>query len=203
MPHSGGAEMRAFAETHGSMMTNVPNGRIGTRRRLDRLYASQELVGPARAVLGPKVQAVSLTHRQVTTTLDVPGLAEIGRGHFKLGLHLLEGAAPSLLGARLHSSYSGAQTQGLAPLEAWAVAKRSMAQLAQAWSVANARFSMRQGDVGRKVAAAAVRARFGHAPKDAWGEKSVFIRLKQVRAADVISVETAPQLSQLHTSRRP
>lgn len=199
VPHSGGAEMRALAETHGlvdlyrhlyrdgTMTTNVPNGRIGTRRRLDRVYASQELVGLARAVLGPRVQAVSSTHRQVTTMLDVPGLAEIGRGHFKLGLHLLEGAAPSLLGARLQSSYSGARTQGLAPLEAWAVAKRSLAQLAQAWSVANARFSRRQGDVSRKVAGAAVRARFGHAPKDAWGEKSVFIRLKQVRAADVIS----------------
>ncbi|SGZ28392.1 BQ5605_C027g10327 [Microbotryum silenes-dioicae] len=178
----GGQEMRDLATANNlfdAYRLHHPKGRAttnrsapGTCRRLDRIYAP----------------VLKSTHSMVVAPFQVPGAIDIGPGKFKLGLHVIEGDATcEYLTSIVRILYNKALLQTPNdPPAAWTSTKHRLLPELQALARTFARF--RRGGSEQERAdhsryGAALRSRLD--PSLA-GPSSIFIRLRKVRASDLI-----------------
>ncbi|SGY32001.1 BQ5605_C002g01301 [Microbotryum silenes-dioicae] len=159
----------------------------GTCRRLDRIYVSPDWVD---LFYDHKIWAPVLksTHSMVVARFQVPGAIDIGPGKFKLGLHVIEGDATcEYLTSIVRTLYNKALLQTPNdPPAAWTSTKHRLLPELQALARTFARF--RRGGSEQERAdhsryGAALRSRLD--PSLA-GPSSIFIRLRKVRASDLI-----------------
>ncbi|SGY12609.1 BQ5605_C011g06555 [Microbotryum silenes-dioicae] len=193
----GGQEMRDLATANNlfdAYRLHHPKGRAttnhsapGTCRRLDRIYVSPDWVDLFH---DHKIWAVVLksTHSMVVARFQVPGAIDIGPGKFKLGLHVIKGDATcEYLTSIVRTLYNKALLQTPNdPPAAWTSTKHRLLPELQALARTFARF--RRGGSEQERAdhsryGAALRSRLD--PSLA-GPSSIFIRLRKVRASDLI-----------------
>ncbi|SCV70771.1 BQ2448_3533 [Microbotryum intermedium] len=159
----------------------------GTCRRLDRIYVSPDWVDlfHDHKIWAPVLKS---THSMVVARFQVPGAIDIGPGKFKLGLHVIEGdATREYLSSTVQTLYNEALLQTPDdPKAAWTTTKHRLLPQLQALARTLARFR-RGGSVEEKADhsryGAALRSRLD--PSLA-GPSSIFIRLRKVRASDLI-----------------
>ncbi|SGY96826.1 BQ5605_C035g11364 [Microbotryum silenes-dioicae] len=193
----GGQEMRNLATANNlfdAYRLHHPKGRAttnhsapGTCRRLDRIYVLPDWVNlfHDHKIWAP---VLKLTHSMVVARFQVPGAIDIGPGKFKLGLHMIEGDATcEYLTSIVRTLYNKALLQTPNdPPAAWTSTKHRLLPELQALARTFARF--RRGGSEQERAdhsryRAAVRSRLD--PSLA-GPSSIFIRLRKVRASDLI-----------------
>ncbi|SGZ27866.1 BQ5605_C026g10209 [Microbotryum silenes-dioicae] len=159
----------------------------GTCRRLDRIYVSPDWVDlfHDHKIWAPVLKS---THSMVVARFQVPGAIDIGPGKFKLGLHVIEGDATcEYLTSIVRTLYNKALLQTPNdPPAAWTSTKHRLLPELQALARTFARF--RRGGSEQERAdhsryGAALRSRLD--PSLA-GPSSIFIRLRKVRASDLI-----------------
>ncbi|SGY13821.1 BQ5605_C010g05985 [Microbotryum silenes-dioicae] len=193
----GGQEMRDLATANNlfdAYRLHHPKGRAttnrsapGTCRRLDRIYVSPDWVDlfHDHKIWAPVLKS---THSMVVARFQVPGAIDIGPGKFKLGLHVIEGDATcEYLTSIVRTLYNKALLQTPNdPPAAWTSTKHRLLPELQALARTFARF--RRGGSEQERAdhsryGAALRSRLD--PSLA-GPSSIFIRLRKVRASDLI-----------------
>ncbi|SCV71979.1 BQ2448_4673 [Microbotryum intermedium] len=159
----------------------------GTCRRLDRIYVSPDWVDlfHDHKIWAPVLKS---THSMMVARFQVPGAIDIGPGKFKLGLHVIEGDATcEYLSSTVQTLYNEALLQTPDdPKAAWTTTKHRLLPQLQALARTLARF--RRGGSEQERAdhsryGAALRSRID--PSLA-GPSSIFIRLRKVRASDLI-----------------
>ncbi|SCV71852.1 BQ2448_4546 [Microbotryum intermedium] len=159
----------------------------GTCRRLDRIYVSPDWVDlfHDHKIWAPVLKS---THSMVVARFQVPGAIDIGPGKFKLGLHVIGGDATcEYLSSTVQTLYNEALLQTPDdPKAAWTTTKHRLLPQLQALARTLARFR-RGGSVEERADhsryGAALRSRID--PSLA-GPSSIFIRLRKVRASDLI-----------------
>ncbi|SCV74983.1 BQ2448_8012 [Microbotryum intermedium] len=159
----------------------------GTCRRLERIYVSPDWVDlfHDHKIWAPVLRS---THSMAVARFQVPGAIDIGPGKFKLGLHVIEGDATcEYLSSTVQTLYNEALLQTPDdPKAAWTTTKHRLLPQLQALARTLARF--RRGGSEQERAdhsryGAALRSRID--PSLA-GPSSIFIRLRKVRASDLI-----------------
>lgn len=167
------------------LYTNDPGPGRG-KRRLDRIYLSPDLV-PFLKSTTDWARMVSSTHVPVVTRLYLPGSVELGPSKFKLGIHIFESTETKEyltdLVRDLHTSCTTSHNAN--PLAAWRATKEALLPKLQELSRVVTRFR-RECQPER----AALMSRYGCAMRarvdpTLAGPSSIFIRLRQVRAADL------------------
>ncbi|SCV70957.1 BQ2448_3719 [Microbotryum intermedium] len=193
----GGQEMRDLATANN--LSDVyrlhhPKGRDttnrsapGTCRRLDRIYVSPDWVDlfHDHKIWAPVLKS---THSMVVARFQIPGAIDIGPGKFKLGLHVIEGDATcEYLTFTVRTLYNEALLQTPNdPSAAWTSTKHRILPELQALARTLARFRR-----GGSVEERADHSRYGAALRSRLdpslaGPSSIFIRLRKVRASDLI-----------------
>jgi hypothetical protein len=192
----GGAELRNLLLSHtlsDSYRQIYPrkqffsnSGTNGTDRRLDYIFLCPHLKNLVQRC--QSWQARDSTHVPIVVDLAIPGLTPTGPGSFKFGLHHLkrEGMPEYLQGltARLHALSTEAFPQD--KLAAWDKTKISLQVHLSDLSRSMAKMDRKASEESRErksQAGAVLRARLN---QDHAGKSSVFIRLRQVRQADLL-----------------
>ncbi|SCV68471.1 BQ2448_592 [Microbotryum intermedium] len=159
----------------------------GTCRRLDRIYVSPDWVDlfHDHKIWAPVLKS---THSMVVARFQIPGAIDIGPGKFKLGLHVIEGDATcEYLTFTVRTLYNEALLQTPNdPSAAWTSTKHRILPELQALARTLARFRR-----GGSVEERADHSRYGAALRSRLdpslaGPSSIFIRLRKVRASDLI-----------------
>ncbi|SCV69954.1 BQ2448_1348 [Microbotryum intermedium] len=143
----------------------------GTCRRLDRIYVSPDWVDlfHDHKIWAPVLKS---THSMVVARFQVPGAIDIGPGKFKLGLHVIEDDATcEYLSSTVQTLYNEALLQ--TPDD----------PKAALWLGHSRRGGSEQERADHSRYGAALRSRIN--PSLA-GPSSIFIRLRKVRASDLI-----------------
>ncbi|SCV69872.1 BQ2448_1266 [Microbotryum intermedium] len=143
----------------------------GTCRRLDRIYVSPDWVDlfHDHKIWAPVLKS---THSLVVARFQVPGAIDIGPGKFKLGLHVIEDDATcEYLSSTVQTLYNEALLQ--TPDD----------PKAALWLGHSRRGGSEQERADHSRYGAALRSRIN--PSLA-GPSSIFIRLRKVRASDLI-----------------
>lgn len=172
------------------LFTNTPTMAGGAQRRLDRFYISQDLTSLIRR--NATWSAERSTHSPILVSLFLPGSIEIGPGKFKFGTHHLEqDGIPEYLTEKLTKFHSKSlELHPNNPLLAWNATKILLTDFLKTLSIKFSHFShscnLDTEDVRHKGAAKRARLSPGLC-----GFSSVQIRLKQIRAKDLIpSIQT-------------
>lgn len=193
-----GVEMRQLATTHSltdvyrrlhpSASTMFTNGMATdcAQRRLDRIYVSPGLVGSS-CQHEKRKKVVSSTRNPIVAKFAMPGTIEIGPSKFKLGLHLIVGLE-DYYAATFERTYAGflASTPDDV-VAAWAGTKTAVRAQLQVIAQRVTRFRRETSPEGQHNLAfesAAMRARL---PPSIIAHGSVKLRVRQVRAADLVT----------------
>ena len=167
-------------------VTNDPGGGR-TKRRLDRIYVSADYVDLIKRSSSWTKLAQS-THVPVAARFYMPGAVEVGAGKFKLGLHVMASDATAeyvtSLIEQLHGSAVIQHPDD--PVRAWNRTKEMLLPHLQELSMAMNRFRR-----ATKPEEYELQGQYGSALKSRVdpmlaGASSIFIRLRQVRANDLV-----------------